>query len=126
MKFSVTLLSLAAVLGLSAFGASAACSGGGSVSAAGPVSVAAAAQNPKAESASFSDIDHKDLAKLVADKKVVLIDCNGSDTFKANHIPGAIDFEANGANLDKLLPKDKDTLIVAYCGNEFCPAYKSG
>ena len=55
-----------------------------------------------------------------------MIDCNGSDTFKAGHIPGAIDYETKGAELEKLLPADKSALVVAYCGSVYCPAYKSG
>ncbi|MET0262624.1 MAG: rhodanese-like domain-containing protein [Rariglobus sp.] len=73
-----------------------------------------------------ADISHDDLKAAIASGKVVLIDVNGTETYKAGHIPGAIDFEANNAKLATLLPADKSTLVVAYCGNEKCGAYKQG
>ncbi len=92
------------------------------------VSTVKAAEETKAAAtaAHYTDIEHKDLVKLIEEKKVFLIDCNGSETFKAGHIPGAIDFETKGADLAKVLPADKSALIVAYCGSVYCPAYKSG
>jgi rhodanese-related sulfurtransferase len=71
-------------------------------------------------------ISHEELAKAVKDGKVVLIDCNGSDSYKAGHIPGAVDFSANKETLATKLPADKNALVVAYCGNENCNAYKAG
>jgi len=73
-----------------------------------------------------ADIKHADLVKAVAEKKVVLIDCNGSDSYKAGHIPGAVDFQANKAELAAKLPADKAALVVAYCGNPNCNAYQAG
>ena len=72
------------------------------------------------------DIGHDELKKAMKEKKVTLIDVNGSDTYKKGHIPGAIDFEANETQLASKLPKDKNALIVAYCGNERCKAYQAG
>ena len=72
------------------------------------------------------EISLDDLKKAVAEKKVVLIDCNGSESFAKGHIPGAIDFEAAKADLAKLLPQDKTALVVAYCGGPMCGAYKAG
>ncbi len=76
-----------------------------------------------AASSKFPDIKHADLQKAIADKSVVVIDVNGTDSFKEGRIPGAIDYIANEKKLAALLPKKKDTLIVAYCGNEYCNAY---
>ena len=73
----------------------------------------------------FPDISHEELTKAIEEKKVALIDVNGSDSYKAGHIPGAIDFESDKKDLASKLPKDKDTLVVAYCGNEQCGAYQS-
>lgn len=73
-----------------------------------------------------ADISHDDLKAAMASGKVTLIDVNGTDTYKSGHIPGAIDFEANEAQLASLLPSDKSALVVAYCGNEKCGAYKQG
>ena len=74
----------------------------------------------------FPDISHDELKKAIEDKKVTLIDVNGSDSYKAGHIPGAINFDTDKDKLAAKLPKDKDALIVAYCGNEQCGAYAAG
>ncbi len=73
-----------------------------------------------------ADIPHDDLKAAIAAGKVALIDVNGTDSYKTGHIPGAIDFEADEAKLATLLPADKAALVVAYCGNEKCGAYKQG
>ena len=74
-----------------------------------------------------ADIAHDDLVKVVKGKNVVLIDCNGSESYNSGHIPGAMDFKAvKEEELAKKLPADKNALIVAYCGNELCTAYKAG
>jgi rhodanese-related sulfurtransferase len=72
------------------------------------------------------DISHDDLKAAIASGKVAIIDVNGTDTYKSGHIPGAIDFDANEDKLASMLPADKSTLVVAYCGNEKCGAYKQG
>ena len=74
----------------------------------------------------YPDISIGDLKKAIAEKKVTIIDVNGSDSWKEGHIPGAIDFEAQKEKLATLLPKDKEALVVAYCGGPSCSAYKSG
>ena len=71
----------------------------------------------------FPDIGHDELKKAMKENKVTLVDVNGSESYKKGHIPGAIDFEANEENLTSNLPKEKDALVVAYCGNEKCKAY---
>ena len=63
------------------------------------------------------------LTKAIADKTVTVIDVNGADSYKAGHIPGALDFYAI-KDLKAVLPADKNALVVAYCGNEHCGAYK--
>ena len=73
-----------------------------------------------------ADISHDDLKAAISAGKVTLIDVNGTDSYKEGHIPGAIDFEANEAKLAAQLPADKTALVVAYCGNEKCNAYKQG
>jgi rhodanese-related sulfurtransferase len=71
----------------------------------------------------FPDISHDELKQAIAEKKVVLIDVNGSDSYKAGHIPGALNFETTKEELAAKLPQDKNALVVAYCGNEQCGAY---
>jgi len=72
------------------------------------------------------DISREDLKKAIADNSVLLIDCNGSKSYAIGHIPGAIDFETAKESLAKRLPKDKSSLVVAYCGSPRCNAYKAG
>ena len=71
----------------------------------------------------FPSITHDELKQAIADKKIALIDVNGSDSYKAGHIPGAVDFASVKADLAAKLPADKGALVVAYCGNEHCGAY---
>ena len=72
---------------------------------------------------SFPDISLTDLKDDIAAKKVTILDVNGPVSYANGHIPGAIDYTAHTADLSKVLPSDKNTLIVAYCGNEHCGAY---
>ena len=62
---------------------------------------------------------------LAEPAKIVLLDANGTESWQQGHIPGAIDFSANKGDLASVLPKDKDVLIVAYCANPQCPAYRN-
>lgn len=83
------------------------------------VSVASAAEYP--------DISIKELKKAIKEKKVILLDVNGSDSYAKGHIPTAIDYTAKKEELAKVLEgKDKETLVVAYCGSPSCSAYKQG
>lgn len=72
----------------------------------------------------FKAISVADLKTAIADKKVTLLDANGSESFLKGRLPGAIDFTANKADLAKVLPADKASLIVAYCGGPKCGAWK--
>ena len=73
----------------------------------------------------YEDISIKELKEAIDAKKVTVIDVNGSSSYKnRGHVPTAIDFSANKEDLAKALPKDKDALIVAYCGGPSCSAYK--
>ena len=72
----------------------------------------------------YPDVSIKELKKSIETKQVTVIDVNGTESFATGHIPGAIDFEANEAKIASLLPKDKNALIVAYCGGPKCMAYK--
>jgi rhodanese-related sulfurtransferase len=76
--------------------------------------------------AEYAEISHDELKSAIKEKKVTLLDVNGSDSYKEGHIPGAIDFTQAKAELKSKLPADKNALVVAYCGNENCPAYAAG
>jgi rhodanese-related sulfurtransferase len=71
----------------------------------------------------FADISIKEVNKLADSKSAVIIDVNGDESFKAGHVPGALDFAAIKDKLAASLPEKKDALIVAYCGNPKCGAY---
>jgi rhodanese-related sulfurtransferase len=73
----------------------------------------------------YGDITIKDLKAAIEAKNVYIIDVNGSDSFAEGHIPGAVDFEKVQAKLADALPKDKNALVVAYCGGPACGAYKA-
>jgi len=72
----------------------------------------------------YPDISIKELDKAIKEGKAVVIDVNGSRSYAKGHIPGAIDFAKSGKKLKSVLPKDKNALIVAYCGGPSCSAYK--
>jgi len=71
----------------------------------------------------YADISHDDLKQAVDEKSATIIDVNGSRSYAAGHIPGAIDFAKHKDNLAAALPADKNALIVAYCGSPSCGAY---
>lgn len=71
----------------------------------------------------FPDISIAELKDAIQTQKVTLIDVNGKDSWTEGHIPGAIEFGASKGKLAQLLPKDKNALIVAYCGGPSCGAY---
>ena len=71
----------------------------------------------------FPDISVNEVNKLAESKSAVIIDVTGDESFKAGHVPGALDYASIKDNLAASLPKKKDALIVAYCGNPKCGAY---
>ena len=70
------------------------------------------------------DISHADLLAAIKAKSAVVIDVNGTDSYMEGHIPGALDWQVVKGDFAKHLPADKAALVVAYCGNEKCGAYK--
>jgi len=71
----------------------------------------------------FADISMKDVQAAATAKSAVIIDANSPASYKAGHVPGALSFAAIKSDLAASLPADKNTLIIAYCGNPHCPAY---
>jgi rhodanese-related sulfurtransferase len=71
----------------------------------------------------FADISPKDVLADANAKSAVIIDANSPDSYKAGHVPGALSFAAIKSDLAASLPADKNTLIIAYCGNPKCGAY---
>lgn len=78
-----------------------------------------------ARAAGYPDITIPELKAALASKTVTLLDANGTASWQAGHIPGAIDFAPNKDKLAGLLPQDKSALVVAYCGGPMCGAYKA-
>lgn len=74
--------------------------------------------------APIEKISFEDLKKLISEKKVVLLDCNGTESYTKGHIPSALNAKAEG--VEKKLPADKKALIVSYCGSEKCTAWQDG
>ncbi|HNQ74207.1 MAG TPA: rhodanese-like domain-containing protein [Verrucomicrobiota bacterium] len=72
----------------------------------------------------FADLTVKEVKALVEAKQAVLIDVNGTASFKRGRVPGALNFAEIENKLATVLPADKSTLIVAYCGHPKCLAYK--
>ena len=79
----------------------------------------------RAYAGDYPTITVAEVKSAIESKKVVLLDANGTGTWKRGHIPGAIDYASNESNLAGLLPKDKSALIVAYCGGPKCRAYQA-
>lgn len=73
----------------------------------------------------FADISVSEVKALTESKKAVFIDVNGSESYAKGHVPGALDYAAIKGRLADSLPKDKTTLIVAYCGGPKCKAYQA-
>ncbi len=74
---------------------------------------------------SYPDITIGELKHAIAAKNVTIIDVNGTDSYKEGHIPGAIDYASTKDKLASVLPKDKNALVVAYCGGPRCQAYQA-
>ncbi|HEX5220843.1 MAG TPA: rhodanese-like domain-containing protein [Verrucomicrobiae bacterium] len=72
----------------------------------------------------FPDLSVKEVKALSESRKAVIIDVNGTESYKEGRVPGALDYEAIKDKLASVLPADKSTPIIAYCGNPKCKAYK--
>ena len=73
----------------------------------------------------FPDVSVKEVKSLVDSKKAVLIDVNGSKSYAKGHVPGALDYQVIKDTIEGVLPADKNTPIVAYCGGPKCQAYQA-
>lgn len=76
----------------------------------------------EAYKAKYPDISHDDLIKSLDAKNVVVVDANGLDTYKKNRVPGALSIH-DTKKIREALPKDKDALVVTYCGSPKCTAW---
>ncbi len=77
-----------------------------------------------AYAAEYPNITIPELKSAIEAKQVTLIDVNGTESWQKGHIPGAVDYQSNRGKFASVLPKDKNALVVAYCGGPQCMAYK--
>jgi rhodanese-related sulfurtransferase len=89
------------------------------------IPVAAALLAVSAYAGQYPDITIPELKEAMSSQKVILLDANGTEKWSQGHIPGAIDFTSAKAKLSTVLPKDKNALVVAYCGGPKCRAYEA-
>jgi rhodanese-related sulfurtransferase len=89
------------------------------------VSNIALAAEDCADNSRYGEVSKEELTQLVGKKSAFVVDVNSSSSFKKNHVPTAIHYGSNEKNFTEMLPKDKDTLIVAYCGGPSCTAWQS-
>ena len=73
----------------------------------------------------FADISVKEVKALTESKKATIIDVNGTESYNKGHVPTALNYADIKDDLASKLPKDKNALIVAYCGNPKCQAYQA-
>ena len=72
----------------------------------------------------FPDISHDELKNAISEKKVTLIDVNGSRQLQGRPHPRRDRLRRPRRRTSpRKLPADKGALVVAYCGNEQCGAY---
>lgn len=72
----------------------------------------------------YPSVDVQQLQAKLAVRSVILIDANGSESYREGHLPGALDFEAMENSLPEGLPPDKASAIIVYCGGPRCMAWK--
>jgi rhodanese-related sulfurtransferase len=69
-------------------------------------------------------ITKSELKNVAESKSATIFDVNSEESFEKSHVPGAIHFESHKTDFAQMLPKDKNAMIVAYCGGPQCTAWK--
>ena len=83
-----------------------------------------AAEDPCANEETYPLINKADLQKAAESKSAFIVDVNSDSSYKKAHVPGAIHYGSHKNDFAKLLPADKNKLIVSYCGGPQCSAWK--
>jgi len=81
---------------------------------------------PSCDTGKMGPVSYGDVSDFVAKKTATFVDLNDKETYDSNHIPDAIHYYSAKDTLATVLPKDKNALIVAYCGGPSCSAWKKG
>jgi rhodanese-related sulfurtransferase len=68
-------------------------------------------------------ITKTDLKQAADSKSAFIVDVNSNDSYKDAHVPTAIHYGDHKKDFAKLLPADKSSLVVAYCGGPKCEAW---
>ena len=68
-------------------------------------------------------ISKSELNKAASEKTAAIFDVNSTESYQQAHVPGAVHFGSHEKDFASLLPKDKNALIVAYCGGPSCSAW---
>ncbi|MCL6269062.1 rhodanese-like domain-containing protein [Sansalvadorimonas sp. 2012CJ34-2] len=72
----------------------------------------------------YPPISIEQLTTLMANHNVTLIDANRTSTYQSGHIPGALSLVELSAENSKLhLPRNRQKLIVVYCGGPQCATW---
>lgn len=64
----------------------------------------------------FSLVTVDDVARMLGDPRVAIVDANPWDIFERGHVPGARWYR-EGPSLASVLPADKGTKLVFYCAS---------
>jgi len=74
---------------------------------------------------SMQTVDVNEARKIVHEKESVVIDALGPESFRRQHLPGALNIPSDDADLDgKIRDKvpSKDTRVLVYCSDPECQA----
>ncbi|MBN8531700.1 MAG: rhodanese-like domain-containing protein [Alphaproteobacteria bacterium] len=72
----------------------------------------------------YKTVTGEELAKLIKDKKAIVVDSRSAEDYAKGHIDGAVNLPADKVDADtlKAVSADKKAALVFYCGNVKCPA----
>lgn len=67
----------------------------------------------------FKRLTVEEVANKIKDPAVHVYDGNGEESYKTNHVPGAVLLSSKNIK-DGVLPEAKDAMLIFYCANEVC------
>lgn len=72
----------------------------------------------------YPEISYSELKSVVEAKGATVFDVNSKESFAKIHVPTAVHYATVEAKFGSALPKDKNALVIAYCGGPSCTAWK--